>query len=539
MTFNYSNYFPLVFLAILSYILIVIVCERGYFRWIKKYWFYVRSPFNKFSTFFYLLAFSLFFISLLDLRGEEKKYKTVIQDQKTIIILDTSLSMLVEDVRPNRFQKAIIIARHFIKKAIGHQVAVVLFSDTQRRLIPFTSDFDLLDARVSGLNEMDIAKGGSNIYQALLESLQYFRESSHSDTDTLQGNILLITDLEDNGDFLDLKIPDGISLAIVGVGTEKGGPIPLRNKGGGFVGHKTYNGEKVISKLNKGLFDRISSRVRNFKYWIVLSYNMPTEEVVDFFRNFYKGKIKQGDARIKPVLGYRLIIIGIISLIISIFLSMRKSFVSVCLLLSISQSFAYNREDILEKFRNGKLDRDQRLKLAETFLEEGEDEEALILYKENISDLSREDVKVLFNFGTALLKNEEIKEGLFVFQKLEEKLKYASNEENKKVFSDMRENVLLALRQKSFRDRIREERSGRGEGKHTLRKILNPNSKLESNPEPNSSLEQKERKLVEQRKKIKIPAFLKQLLSDDRSLQTKYLDSSMKKKNRQSISKDW
>ena len=106
------------------------------------------------------------------------------------------------------------------------------FSDTQKKLIPFTNDTDLLDARVDGLRDINITRGGSNISQAILESLQYFKTQSSSTI--AEGNILLITDSEDNGTPLNLDIPDSVSLAVVGVGTKQGGPIPLHDKKGEF-----------------------------------------------------------------------------------------------------------------------------------------------------------------------------------------------------------------------------------------------------------------------------------------------------------------
>ena len=70
---------------------------------------------------------------------------------KTIILVDSSASMLAEDVRPNRFKKALLLVKHYVKKAVGQQISLVVFSDNQKRIIPFTDDIDLINARLERL----------------------------------------------------------------------------------------------------------------------------------------------------------------------------------------------------------------------------------------------------------------------------------------------------------------------------------------------------------------------------------------------------
>ena len=165
--------------------------------------------------------------------------------------------MLVEDVIRIVSQRALLLARHFIKSSAGHQIAVVIFSDTQKRLIPFTDDLDLLDARVAALDNINIRGGGSQIGQAIQESIQYFKTDEKSLKEPT-GNILLITDSEDNGDIKDLKVPDGVNLAAIGVGTIKGGRIPMRQVNGRLAGYKRHPLKDVISSLD----ERFSEKTR-------------------------------------------------------------------------------------------------------------------------------------------------------------------------------------------------------------------------------------------------------------------------------------
>ena len=556
MNFNHGHWMPLILLSIALFVIWIVVDERKYFKWVETYWFYTRSFRSRLSSFFYLTAMALLLISLLDLRGPEEKRKLPIPDQKTIIILDSSASMMVEDIRPNRFQKGVMIARHFIKKAVGHQIAVVLFSDTQKRLIPFTDDMDLLDARIEGLNGVQMAKGGSNIFQALLESLQYFKlESGNTNP---EGNILLITDTEENGTMMDFSIPKDISLAVVGVGSTRGGPIPLYNQTGSLVGYKTYQGEQIISKLSESFFDDLQKKASRYKYWKASSYNISTEEIIGFFRHNYVKKLQEKDIRIRPVLGYYLVIAAIILLIASFFIKTGPSLITLILfpLLSFAQT-----KEALEDMKNGQLNRIKRLKLAEDLLREKKDKEALILYEENIDNISVENEKILFNYATALLKNGQLSKGLDVMSFLQKRLR-----NKKKMELDMQKNILLALdnsekkesdqeqnkdqNKEQNKDKNKDEKKTRDNNKndekssqekqstHDGNKKKDEKERQDEKDNPSDRLKEKEEELRKKKKKVKIPALLKQLLHDDRNLQNKYFDASTSK-NKKDGGKDW
>jgi Ca-activated chloride channel family protein len=257
---------------------------------------------------------------LLDLRGGEQKIKTNIPDQKTIIVLDNSLSMLCEDIRPSRFSKSIQLARHFVKNAPGHKIAIVLFSDNQKRVLPFTDDIDLIDARLSSLDKTNSVSGGTNISQAITEAVQYFEADSDEDSKEISGNLLVFTDSEEGDENFKLDIPTNINLAVVGVGTLSGGNIPLRWENNSFRGYKTFKGENVITKLDENYIKQMGKNTKNFKYWIVNSYSIPTDEIMNFLRASYSKKLGSGDIRIRPVLSHFILIPAILLYCLSVIL---------------------------------------------------------------------------------------------------------------------------------------------------------------------------------------------------------------------------
>ncbi|MBY0414013.1 MAG: VWA domain-containing protein, partial [Bdellovibrionales bacterium] len=332
MNFVNTKYLPhiiggVIFLAILfSYL------NSKYFKWIKTYWFFERSWMSRITAFVYIISIALMLISLLDLRGPEQKVKSELPDQKTIIILDSSTSMFAEDVRPNRFGKAIQLARHFVKSAAGHQISIVLFSDLQKRLIPFTDDIDLLDSRLAALEKTNAVGGGSNISQAIAEAVGYFGD----DGKNASGNILVFTDAEESEGSFDIDLGSGINLAVIGVGTAKGSNIPLRWEDGSFRGYKMNKGEQVITKLDEAYIKKLGKNVKNYKYWIANSYSLPTEEIMNFFRSIYNKTNGKGDMRVRPVFSHLILIPAIILYCISIVLGRFASFKTLASFLILS-----------------------------------------------------------------------------------------------------------------------------------------------------------------------------------------------------------
>ena len=465
---------PIIILTAVAVMVILGHNRKKYFDWIRLHWFFKKSFSNSCSFIMLLLSFSLLSFSLLDVRGPQKQMEIDVPDQKTIIMIDSSASMLVEDVKPNRFKRSLFMAKHFVKKTIGHQVGVVLFSNIQKKIVPFTDDIDLLNARISGLETLDISRGGSNIGQAIQESLQYFK-SSNKDEKNISGNILIFSDSEETDSSFDVNIPAKINVAFVGVGTLNGGKIPLRNRGGGFRGYKRHQREEVISKLNENYIKNLAIGVSNFKYWIASSYSIYTDEIIKFFeKSFLEDLESTHQAVIRPVWSHYIAGVGIIFYILFAILSQLRSFrswVIVFFWVALGE-WGGGRvwADIamdMEKLKKGRLDKIQRLKLAEKFLEKGEKEKALKLYRENIGGWEGVELPVLLNYGVALFENGKIEEGVEVYNYLYQKIPL---EEGAK--DAMQNNLMKALKvleekenKKKEKESQKQEKEQQGEQK--------------------------------------------------------------------------
>lgn len=460
MSFVHLAYLPWILGLIALFILLNFIYEFRYFSWIKRYWFLKRSWWSRLSSLFYVLGISLLLLSLLDLRGPEVRIKANIPDQKTLILIDASMSMMAEDVRPSRFQRSLLMARHFVSKAVGHQISVSIFSDNQKNIIPFTDDVDLLDSRIGALEEADLSNAGSNIKQALAEAIQVMREEIGS-ADNATGNILIFSDGEEHENFKGLEVPAGINVAFVGVGTLQGAPLPIRRGSGQYAyfdSFKQHRGERVISKLNEDFIKMLGSQIKSYQYWIATSYSMPTDEIISFFRTIFKAKSSQGEVKVRPVMYEYIVLPGVISLMIGFLLSLPRTFVvlAFCLGFAVQQSSNAKEEEkekqlspetmrYMERLKKGELSREEKLKLGEYLLRDGKAEAALSLYEENKAKDS-DDNDAIYNYGVALLKSGKLTSGAEVLDELQRKIQKEPSKKNEELSKNIEESLKLAFK---------------------------------------------------------------------------------------------
>lgn len=433
--------------------LILFYYKRSH-SYVKEYWFLKSSFSSKMSHFFLIISFICLFVALLDLRGEEEKISAKVPDQKTIILIDSSASMLAEDVRPNRFLKAIQISRHFVKNSAANQFSVFIFADTFQRILPFTDDIDLVDSRLAALESLATVKGSSNIGYTIKGMIPYF-QSEESDVAPV-GNILVLTDGEDHEKNEKITLPDGVSLAVIGVGTQKGGQIPLRWTDGSFKGFKLAGGSPVITKLNENYIKSLGKEVADFNYWIVNSFNLPTFEVAEFFKAKFTSGGKMGEVRSRKAYGEYPIALFVVFYILSLIFSQFKSFRVMASLLVIVASLqmtnlrAEEERKIsdetlksLEKIRDGEANKSEILKTAERLLAEGFPETAKKLYEEH--RVGNESVEVENNYAASLVQSKNTSQGIELFKKILER-KDLTEEQAQAV----RKNLLTAIqKQKS------------------------------------------------------------------------------------------
>ncbi|MFA7256315.1 MAG: VWA domain-containing protein [Kiritimatiellales bacterium] len=175
-----------------------------------------------------------------------------------IVVLDTSKSMLAEDIKPNRLKQAQWAVRDFVKHLKGDRIGLVAFAGSSFLQCPVTIDYAAFTMMLDDLYAGIIPRGGTAIEQALKKAADSFDKESEADR-----VIILITDGEDHeGDPMRMAEQlrkEHIKLFSIGVGTLGGELVPTSE---GYV--KDSNGQVVKSSLNEGLLEKLARETGGF-----------------------------------------------------------------------------------------------------------------------------------------------------------------------------------------------------------------------------------------------------------------------------------
>lgn len=172
-----------------------------------------------------------------------------------VIALDFSKSMLAQDVRPSRIDRAKAEVLHFIEELGGDRVGVVAFAgDTMQ--FPMTTDYAAIRLFFRDLNPYDMPMGGTAIGRALTAAKQLLERSAQATTKELRPDqvVILITDGEDHeGEPLvaaKALAAHGARLYVIGIGSRTPEKLPTFAPDGTLKGHITdESGNPVTTAL--------------------------------------------------------------------------------------------------------------------------------------------------------------------------------------------------------------------------------------------------------------------------------------------------
>ena len=176
-----------------------------------------------------------------------------------MIAIDLSNSMMAEDIKPNRLERAKLAISRLIDKLEGDRIGLIVFAGEAYVQLPITTDYSAAKLFLSTINTNIISKQGTEIAKAIDLSIQSF------DMENAQNKaIIIITDGENHDDKAIESAKQaneiGIFVHTLGMGLSKGGPIPIYNKYGNRTDYrKDRDGNTIISKLNEQLLQQIAS----------------------------------------------------------------------------------------------------------------------------------------------------------------------------------------------------------------------------------------------------------------------------------------
>ena len=165
---------------------------------------------------------------------ETKKYNNA-----SVIVLDLSKSMLVDDVYPDRATKAKLAIKSVLSNSENVLFSLVVFGNNAHVVIPLTHDKSVILDVLDSIKPNMLPIEGSNYQVGINKALEQL-----SQADVENKSVLIFTDgdFEISKDEVNLT---NIRMNVFGLGTLEGKPIPKNN--GGWV---SYNNKSIISKLN-------------------------------------------------------------------------------------------------------------------------------------------------------------------------------------------------------------------------------------------------------------------------------------------------
>ncbi|MCL6465301.1 MAG: tetratricopeptide repeat protein [candidate division WOR-3 bacterium] len=209
-----------------------------------------RAPFLEWVKLMLLiLGLGLMVIALARPRWGERLQMFKSRGVAVVIALDASKSMLAEDVKPNRLERARTEVAALLDELTGNAVGIVAFAGDAHILCPLTTDIEAAKLFLDIISPDLMPVPGTDYGKAILKASELF-------TSTAPGSraLVLITDGEDLGTQTEQAVQVakelGVRIYPVAFSSAEGAPIPER-KEGGVVYKKDRSGQVVISRMDE------------------------------------------------------------------------------------------------------------------------------------------------------------------------------------------------------------------------------------------------------------------------------------------------
>jgi len=213
-----------------------------------------------------ICAFVSIVIALTEPKWNPKPLQIKRTGRDIVILLDTSRSMLAEDIKPSRLERAKIAIADLLERLAGDRIAIVTFAGNAAVKCPLTQDYAFVRMVLADISTESNSRGGTMIGDAIRKATEdVFDKQSRKYKD-----IILITDGEDHDSFpvqaAEKAAESGVRIIAVGMGDEnEGSRIPIT----GPDGEKTflkYKGRQVWSKLDADTLRKVVYATKGGKY---------------------------------------------------------------------------------------------------------------------------------------------------------------------------------------------------------------------------------------------------------------------------------
>ncbi len=213
-----------------------------------------------------ILAFASIVVALTEPKWNPQPQQIRRKGRDVVILLDTSRSMLAEDITPNRLERSKIAISDLLEVLQGDRIAIITFAGNATVKCPLTQDYAFVRMALADISTESTSRGGTMIGDAIRKATdEVFDKQSR-----LYKDVILITDGEDHDSFpvqaAQKAAEDGVRIIAIGLGDDQtGSRIPIT----GSDGQKTflkYEGQEVWSKLDSDTLREVAYATEGGKY---------------------------------------------------------------------------------------------------------------------------------------------------------------------------------------------------------------------------------------------------------------------------------
>ena len=202
-----------------------------------------------------LLALVALIIALVNPKIGTKMETVKREGIDIVFAVDVSKSMLAEDIAPNRLDKSKQLVSQIINQLGSDRIGIVAYAGSAFPVLPITTDYGVAKMFLQSMNTDMVSSQGTSLEDAIKLASTFFDKGVK--TSKL---VILLSDGEDHSEGAQAAAAEanklGMKIITIGIGTEKGGPIPMRVEKNGIIDRfkRDNNNEVVISKLKPRKF---------------------------------------------------------------------------------------------------------------------------------------------------------------------------------------------------------------------------------------------------------------------------------------------
>lgn len=180
-----------------------------------------------------------------------------------VFAVDVSRSMMAEDARPSRLERAKFMVRDVLEACEGDRVGLIAFAGTAVVKCPMTTDYAFASMAVDALGPDSVGRGGTALGEAVRAALALLRDEA----DRTSADIYLLTDGEDHESMPVEAAMEaarvGVRIVAIGIGSDYGAPVPADVAGASQRGAPApkfieHAGQRVQSRMNSGVLRQMA-----------------------------------------------------------------------------------------------------------------------------------------------------------------------------------------------------------------------------------------------------------------------------------------